>query len=111
MAENRRLEGKKIGNRKGELGPQISQTRLPLQARPPAKQGEAAWGTSGQVTRISRKGAAAYAALRRAKEAGTQNQELDNRKRTMNEKLGFRFRSTWDIIEAAEKGYQLKIEE
>ena len=52
MAENRRLEGKKIGNRKGELGPQISQTRLPLQARPPAKQGEAAWGTSGQVTRI-----------------------------------------------------------
>jgi len=33
-------------------GPQISQTRLPLQARPPAKQGEAAWGTSGQVTRI-----------------------------------------------------------
>jgi len=27
-----------------------AQTRLPLQARPPAKQGEAAWGTSGQVT-------------------------------------------------------------
>jgi len=26
------------------------QTRLPLQARPPAKQGEAAWGTSGQVS-------------------------------------------------------------
>jgi len=36
-------------------GPQITQTRLPLQARPPAKQGEAAWGTSGQVTLI-RKG-------------------------------------------------------
>jgi len=30
--------------------PQIPQTRLPLRARPPAKQGEAAWGTSGQVT-------------------------------------------------------------
>ena len=25
------------------------QTRLPLRARPPAKQGEAAWGTSGQI--------------------------------------------------------------
>jgi len=24
--------------------------RLPLQARPPAKQGDAAWGTSGQFT-------------------------------------------------------------
>jgi len=83
------------------------QARPPAKPRPPRKrercgqEGEAAWGTSGQVTRISRKGT----------EVGTQNQKLDNRKRTMNEKLGFRFRSTWDIIEAAEKGYQLKIEE
>ena len=27
----------------------VPETRLPLRARPPAKQGEAAWGTSGQV--------------------------------------------------------------
>jgi len=29
------------------------QTRLPLQARPPGKRVEAAWGTSGQVSQIS----------------------------------------------------------
>jgi len=32
------------------------------------------------------------------------NEELGIRKKTMNEKLGLRFRKTWDIIEAAEKG-------
>ena len=30
--------------------------------------------------------------------------ELRIRKKAMNEKLGLRFRSTWDIIDAAEKG-------
>ncbi len=30
--------------------------------------------------------------------------ELGNREKTMNEKLGLRFRTTWDIIEAADKG-------
>ena len=37
--------------------------------------------------------------------------EIRNKKKTMNEKLGLLFRSTWDIIEAVEKGYQLKIED
>ncbi len=31
--------------------------------------------------------------------------DLGIRKKTMNEKLGLRFRYTWDIIEAAEKGF------
>jgi len=32
------------------------------------------------------------------------NEELGIRKKTMNEKLGLRFRYTWDIIEVADKG-------
>ena len=46
--------GESDGGRKGKDSGQWSdpQTRLPLRARPPAKQGEAAWGTSGQVTQM-----------------------------------------------------------
>ena len=39
-----------------------------------------------------------------SEERGIWNEELGIRKKTMNEKLGLRFRYTWDIIEAAEKG-------
>ena len=46
----------KIGHLFSIFNPQITQTRLPLRARPPAKPngftGEAAWGTSGQVSQI-----------------------------------------------------------
>ena len=41
---------------------------------------------------------------RKGTEAGAQNKELGNKKVTMNERLGLLFRSTWDIIDAAEKG-------
>ena len=41
---------------------------------------------------------------RQKAESVIRNEELGIRKKTMNEKLGLRFRSTRDIIEAAEKG-------
>jgi len=41
---------------------------------------------------------------RHKKESGTRNEEFGNRKKTMNENLGLRFRYTWDIIDAAERG-------
>jgi len=37
-------------------------------------------------------------------ERGIRKGELGNREKTMNEKWGLRFRKTWDIIEAAERG-------
>ncbi len=40
----------------------------------------------------------------RKREKGIRNLELGNREKTMNEKLGLRFRTTWDIVEAAEAG-------
>jgi len=40
----------------------------------------------------------------RNEELGNGKGELGTRKKTMNKKLGLRFRYTWDIIEAADKG-------
>ena len=48
------LKGRRTGKDRSQTSDvRDPQTRLPLRARPPAKQGEAAWGTSGQVTQIT----------------------------------------------------------
>ncbi len=41
---------------------------------------------------------------RQKKESGIRNEELGIRRKTMNEKLGLRFRKTWEIVEAVERG-------